>query len=496
MKPKISIVTATNNSINSIIYTLNSIKSQSYKNIEHIIIDNESKDGTLKIIKEYQETSKNYTIKLISEKDEGIYDAINKGILHAKGKYICILNSDDIFQSDKTIENIIKKIESEKNIEIFFFSLVYFSNKNFKKIKRYYPSINFENWMISFGIIPPHPASIIKKNIYDKYGLYDKSFKIAGDFEFFVKLLKVHNLQYKKYNETIVRMKTGGTSGKNLISYLITLKENYISLRKNKKIASYFFLLLKIPNKIIQLFFFDENKLNNNFKIFKEYYKEKTTCLKIVFNLKKIFNKNFVLSGLNLAFIGYYLNNEIKVYKELYNWPDGISANIFRKKYLKKIPGRDFLKNIKIPNYIIQIRIIGSISMSSLKYLQNKFNKKIINNDLPYKDAYELIKFLPKKLLKNELIIITLPTPKQEIIAEHIVRHNSNFKIICAGAAVAMLTGEEKIVPKYLDYLGLEFLWRLRVDTKRRLKRLIETSNYFLKGYLDNKLKKIKIEKI
>ena len=496
MKPKISIITATSNSINTIIYTINSIRSQSYRNIEHIIIDNESKDGSLEIIKNYQKTSKNYTIKLISEKDKGIYDAINKGILHAKGKYICILNADDIFQSNKTVENIIKKIESEKKADIFFFNLVYFANQNFKKIKRYYPSNNFRNWMISIGIIPPHPASIIKKNVYDKYGLYDKSFKIAGDFELFVKLLKVHNLRYKKYNETIVRMKTGGKSGKNLISYLITLKENYIALRKNKIKASYLFLLLKIPNKIIQLFFFNENKLNNNFKIFKEYYKEQVPCLKIVNNLKKIFNKNFVLSGLNLAFLGYYFNSEIKIYKELYNWPDGISTNLFKNENIKKIPGRDILKNIKIPNYIIQIRIIGSTSVRSLKYLQNKFNKKIINNDLPYKDTYELIKFLPKKLLKNELIIITLPTPKQEIIAEHIAKHNSNFKIICAGAAVAMLTGEEKIVPKYLDFFGLEFIWRLRIDTKRRLKRLIQTANYFLNGYLDKKFEKIKIEKI
>jgi len=496
MKPKISIITVTNNSVNSIIYTINSIKSQSYKSIEHIIIDNESKDGTVEFIKRYQKTSKNYTVKLISEKDEGIYDAINKGILHANGKYICILNSDDIFQSNKTVENIIKKIESEKKVSIFFFELVYFSNRNFKKIKRYYSSINFRSWMINIGIIPPHPASIIKKNVYDKYGLYDKSFKIAGDFEFFVKLLKVHNLHYKKYNETIVRMRTGGASGKNLISYLVTLKENYIALRKNKITASYFFLLLKIPNKIIQLFFFNENKLNNNFKKIKEYYKERIAHLKIVKNIKKIFNKNFVLSGLNLAFLGYYFNNEIKIYKELYNWPDGVLTKIFNKNYIKKIPGRDILKKMKIPNYIIQIRIIGSISVRSLKYLKKKFNKKVINNDLPYKSAYELIEFLPKNFLKNELIIITLPTPKQEIIAEHIARHNSNFKIICAGAAVAMLAGEEKIVPKFLDYLGLEFLWRLRIDTKRRFKRLIITSTYFLKGYLSNKLEKIKIEKI
>jgi glycosyltransferase involved in cell wall biosynthesis len=498
MKPKISIVTATSNSIKTIIYTINSIRSQSYKNIEHIIVDNKSNDGTYEIIKNYKETNKNHTVKLISEKDNGIYDAINKGILHSTGKYICILNSDDIFQSSKTIENIIKKINSERNIDIFFFCLVYFSNKNFTNIKRYYSSLNFKKWMINIGLIPPHPASIIKKSIYDKYGLYDTSYKIAGDFEFFIRLFKVKNLKYKRYNDTIIRMKTGGASGKNFYSYIITLKENYTALKKNKKLASIILLLFKIPFKIIQLFNFSEKKLNYDFEIFKEYYKEKIQIrtLKIIKNLKKIFNRNFVLSGLNLAFLGYYCNNDIKIYKDLYTWPDGISARILKKKNLKKIPGRDILKNLIIPNYIIQIRVIGFLSEKSLKYLENKFDRKVITNKLPYANIDKLINFLPKKFIKNELIILTLPTPKQEIIAEHIARHNLNFKIICAGASVAMLTGEEKIVPKFLESAGLEFMWRLRKETRRRLIRLFQTAFYFINGFLNNRIKDIKIEKI
>jgi glycosyltransferase involved in cell wall biosynthesis len=498
MDPKISIITATNNSIQTIIYTINSIRSQSYKNIEHIIVDNKSEDGTYEIVKKYKETNKNRTIKLICEKDDGIYDAINKGILHSKGEYICILNSDDIFQSSKTIENIIKKINSERNIDIFFFSLVYFSNKNFTNIKRYYSSINFKEWMVNIGLIPPHPASIIKKSIYDKYGLYKKTYKIAGDFEFFIRLFKVKNLKYKKYSDTIIRMRTGGASGKNIYSYIITFKENYIALKKNKKIASIILLLCKIPFKIIQFYNFSEKRLNYDFEIFKNYYKEKIQIqnLKIIRNLRKIFNKNFVLSGLNLAFLGYYCNDDIKIYKDLYAWPDGISARILKKRILKKIPGRDILKNIKIPNYIIQIRVIGFVSEKSLKYLENKFGKKIIHNNLPYANSDELVKFLPKNFIKNELIILTLPTPKQEIIAEHIARHNLKFKVICAGASVAMLSGEEKIVPKILESFGLEFLWRLRKETKRRLVRLFQTAIYFINGYLNNKIKNIKIEKI
>ena len=496
MEPKISIVTASSNSIKTIIYTINSIKSQSYKNIEHIIVYNKSEDGTDKIINKYKKNNKNHTIKLIFEKDNGIYDAINKGISHSTGEYICILNSDDIFQSRKTIENIVKKINSESNIDIFFFSLVYFSDKNFTNIKRHYSSINFKKWMINIGLIPPHPASIIKKSIYDKYGLYDKSYKIAGDFEFFIRLFKVKNLKYKKYDDTIIRMKTGGASGKNFYSYMITFKENYLALKKNKKLASIILLLCKIPFKIIQLYNFNEKKLNYDFEIFKEYYKEKIQIqtFKIVKNLKKIFNKNFVLSGLNLAFLGYYSNDDIKIYKDLYNWPDGISVKILNESNLNKIPGRQILNNMQIPDYINFIRVIGVLSKNSFIYLQNKFDKKIIHNNLPFGTATELLKFLPKKLSKNELIILTLPTPKQEIIAEYIAKHHSNFKIICAGAAVAMLSGDEKIVPKFLEVLGLEFLWRLRSDTRRRIKRLFQTLIYFNRGYFNKKIENIKIK--
>ena len=498
MEPKISIITASSNSIKTIIYTINSIKSQSYKNIEHIIVDNKSEDGTYEIIKKYKRNNKKHTVKLIIEKDNGIYDAINKGILHSTGKYICILNSDDIFQSNETIKNIVKKINFEKNTDVFFFCLVYFSKDNFSKIKRYYASINFKKWMINIGLIPPHPAAIIKKSIYDKYGLYDKSYKIAGDFEFFIRLFQIKNLKYKKFDDTIIRMRTGGASGRNFNSYIVTFKENYIALKKNKRFASIILLLCKIPFKIMQLYNFSEKKLNYDFEIFKFYYKHtiQIQSLKLLKNLKKIFNKNFVLSGLNLAFLGYYSNNDIKIYKELYTWPDGISARILNKKNINKIPGRDILKNLKIPNYIIQVRVIGFLSERSLKYLEYKFNRKIIHNNLPYANSYELIKFLPNNFIKNELIILTLPTPKQEIIAEHIARHNLKFKIICAGASVAMMSGEEKIVPKFLESLGLEFLWRLRIETKRRLIRLIQTGIYFIKGCLNNKIQNIKIEKI
>ena len=109
--------------------------------------------------------------------------------------------------------------------------------------------------MLNFGIIPPHPASVIKKRVYDKYGNYDKNFKIYGDFDLFLRFIKINKLKFKNYKLNTVKMKTGGASGKNLLSYYISLKENYISLKKNKQFASIFLLLLKVPSKILQYFY-------------------------------------------------------------------------------------------------------------------------------------------------------------------------------------------------------------------------------------------------
>ena len=106
-------------------------------------------------------------------------------------------------------------ISENYEFDIFFFSLTYFNNNNFEKIVRHYPSKSFKKWMLNFGIIPPHPASFIKKEIYTKYGNYNNKYKIAGDFDIFVRFLKIHNLKFKIFDSPIIKMKTGGASGKN-----------------------------------------------------------------------------------------------------------------------------------------------------------------------------------------------------------------------------------------------------------------------------------------
>lgn len=211
------------------------------------------------------------------------------------------------------------------------------------------------------------------------------------------------------------------------------------------------------------------------------------------------FNKNFILSGLNLAFLGYYIKGNIILSKNMYHWPDGVFFKRFYKNKYKKIAGRNLLKSLKIPFFIKKIYVIGSLSYRSKEYLSKELfiNKKIIHINLPIrevKDLYEEIKFL--KFSESDLIILTLPTPKQEQLANLIREKSKFYKIICIGGAITMASGEEKMMPFLIDKFSLEFIWRLRTETNRRLKRLIESFFYYIKGELLSKFSSIKYKTI
>jgi UDP-N-acetyl-D-mannosaminuronic acid transferase (WecB/TagA/CpsF family) len=164
---------------------------------------------------------------------------------------------------------------------------------------------------------------------------------------------------------------------------------------------------------------------------------------------------------------------------------------------IKKIPGRTLLNNIQLNyNVINKIVIIGNLSEINKNYIKSKFNTNLEHVNLPYGDIKSLYKFLPEKIDDNSLIFITLPTPKQEQIAEFLVRKFQNYKIICIGASISLASGEEKPIPKYLESLGIEFLWRIKTDSRRRIKRLFETFYYYLKGKINNKYKNLYLKEI
>ena len=488
---KISIITVCYNSEETILSTLNSVISQTYKDIEHIIVDGGSIDRTLDIIADYKFKNK----IIISEPDKGIYDAMNKGIEKADGEIISILNSDDIYQSPDIIADVISNIKKHPDKEVFLGDVVFFKQTNFNKILRYYSAKKFERKLLLFGIMPPHPASFIKKKTYIENGLYKSSLSIAADFEMFLRLLYIKNLSFVYLDKIIVRMRSGGKSGKNLKTYFTSTKEIVFAFNWNKLKTSYFKILLRLPGKVSQFLFL--KKLNQK-PVFKPFdneligYQEDT--FSILKNIDKIpFEKNFILSGMNLAFLGYYSKGVVFPFKNLYHWPDGffvknLSTNI------NKIPGRKIIEHAIIPDYIKKIIILGNCREKSFNFLKKKYmGKEIKHVDLPYGSAKYIINNCDIKLDNKTLIYITLPTPKQEQLAFHIARNNKEHKIICIGASIMIASGDEKVVPKILE--NFEFIWRLRTDTFRRSKRLLESfTNFFIGKFVTKKFNKVKVK--
>ena len=207
----LSLITPTYNSSKTIARTLDSVVAQNYPDLEYIIIDGASKDDTLRIIEGYQSK---INIKVVSESDKGLYDAMNKGVKLASGEVVGILNSDDVF-FDETVLNTVAKAFASDAPDIVYGDIKYFSD-DINKTKRYWRSGAYRESKLNNGWIIPHPALFVKKTVYDRAGLYRDDFKIAGDYEFILRILKKYQLTLKYLPQVLVKMYDGGVSGRNL----------------------------------------------------------------------------------------------------------------------------------------------------------------------------------------------------------------------------------------------------------------------------------------
>ena len=488
---KVSIITPTYNSAETILHNLESVSNQIYKNIEHIIVDNFSSDQTKEIIKKFQ----NKNLKFFQKKTN-IYEAMNYGIKMSKGEIIGIIGSDDIIQNPNSINEIVEKFNKKNNLDIYTGGVAYFKKNNFKKVVRNYSLKSFELSDFKNGLMPPHPSTFVKKKIYKKYGLYLTKYKIAGDFEFLYRVLN-KKVNFFIEDKVVIRMRVGGVSSKSYHS-IIKITKEITDILKNKKIKfNRFKIYLRILTKLTQLFFINQNKINKNFNHF--FYEKISNYnvnhqFKIITNIEKIPNfKNYILVAINLAFLGYWIKLKKFNVNNILFWPDGIFSK-FIKTEIKKIPGRDLIKKITIPNYIKKILVLGNLDNNGKNYLKKKFKDKIIKHtQLPYENIENLYKYLPK-IKKDELILITLPTPKQELLAIELAKRNMNYKIICIGGSLNIVSGTEPVTPNILYKYNLEFIWRLRFDTIRRAIRLLETLIYFTIGILTKSYNKINIK--
>lgn len=244
----ISIITVSYNSKGTIKDTIDSVLSQVYKDIEYIIVDGASTDGTVDIIRFY----KNRVSKFISEKDHGIYDAMNKGIRLATGDIVGMLNSDDVYLDDDIISTVAEQFKTKK-VDSIFADLVYVNGDNLQKVVRYYSSADFEPGKFAYGWMPAHPTFFAKRQVYEKYGLFKTDYKIASDYEMLVRLLARHKISYNYIPKILVKMRTGGLSTRNLKSNWILNKEIVRACAENGVTTNIVKVLSKYPTKVFQL---------------------------------------------------------------------------------------------------------------------------------------------------------------------------------------------------------------------------------------------------
>ena len=244
---KISIITVCYNAQNFIESAITSVLSQTYPNIEYIIVDGNSTDATMSIVNRYT----NQISKIISEPDKGIYDAMNKGIACATGDIVGILNADDFYPNNQVIERVVAQFSQHQNTDFVLGSIAFVADQN-APIERVVSSVGFVPHQLKWGWMPPHPAAFVRKDVYDRFGVYKTDYRIAADYEFFIRTLLKQRLNYLTLPDNLVYMRTGGASTSGWESQHIITQEIVKGLHENGYFANYILLLLRLPIKFLK----------------------------------------------------------------------------------------------------------------------------------------------------------------------------------------------------------------------------------------------------
>jgi glycosyltransferase involved in cell wall biosynthesis len=244
---KVSIITATYNSEKFLAGCIASVKKQTYGNIEHIIVDGKSTDGTLRIIKK----NDSHISKWISETDRGMYDAINKGIEMATGDIIGVLNSDDILADPNTIMDIVACFD-ETGTDSVYGDLVYVDPETPSKVFRLWKGLPYKRSRFNFGWMPAHPTFYIRRSLIQQYGNYENHYHTAADYEFMARYLYAHKISSHYLPQMIVKMRNGGASNVTIYSRLRANRRDYLAMKRNGIPFPFLVSILKPLSKIPQ----------------------------------------------------------------------------------------------------------------------------------------------------------------------------------------------------------------------------------------------------
>lgn len=229
---KISVITVTYNSEKTLEDTLKSVISQNYMNVEHLIMDGGSTDATLLIAESYKE----HLSMIVSESDEGIYDAYNKALSYASGEVVAILNSDDVFFDENVLEAVASEFE-RTGADIVYGDLVLVDEDNLSSVVRFWESSDFKTGSFKEGWHPPHPSFFVRRSVYQNYGNFDISLPVSADFELMLRFMEVHKCSAVYLPKTLARMRVGGHSQsiKNIVkggrSIVLAFKKNEIRIQ-------------------------------------------------------------------------------------------------------------------------------------------------------------------------------------------------------------------------------------------------------------------------
>lgn len=248
---KFSIVTSTYNSAKTLRDTFESVLNQTYKDYEYWVIDGVSKDDTIAIIKEYEPKFEG-RMKWISERDKGIYDAMNKGFMKSTGDVLMLINSDDLFARPDALHLVADKFNENPNIDCVYADLYYVSQDNINNIVRVWKTGIQKPF--KKGWLPAHPTFYVKKEIYDKYGYFNLSYKLAADFELMLRFVEKYHIKLTYLDECLVRMRLGGATSKNLKNIYLQNKECYKAFKDNGLKCSPFYIVYRFLPKLKQFF--------------------------------------------------------------------------------------------------------------------------------------------------------------------------------------------------------------------------------------------------
>jgi glycosyltransferase involved in cell wall biosynthesis len=246
---KISVITVVRNGAETIEETIRSVARQSYPDTEHIVVDGASTDDTMTIVERYRNTIS----RAISEPDEGIYDAMNKGIGMASGDVIGFLNADDVY-ADSDVLSRVAEVFNDPKIEGVYGDLVYVDREDSRRVVRYWKSREYELGSFEKGWMPAHPTFFVRKRVYDRLGGFDLDYKIQSDFELTMRFIGIHGIKTRYLPFVMVRMRRGGMSNKNLRNVIRGNLEAYRACKKHGVDVSPLFILFKICSRIPQFF--------------------------------------------------------------------------------------------------------------------------------------------------------------------------------------------------------------------------------------------------